>query len=456
VTLDVQLAGRIDRDSLFHPFTSVADLMRDGPRIMVEGKGVRLRDIHGQEYLDGMAGLWCVTMGYGREEIVEAIAAQSARLSFFHAFNSLSSDVVVECAEMLKARAPMPTARIFFGASGSDANETQLKLIWYYNNLRGRPEKKKIIARWGSYHGSAVATGGLSGLPSMHGLFDLPQGPILHTANPHFYRYAAAGMSERQFSRKLAEELDAQIEREGPGTVAAFFAEPVMGAGGLIPPPEGYFEEILPVLEKHDVLLVADEVITGFGRLGTYWGCQSYGLQPDLLTTAKGLTSGYFPASACLVSPKIWDVIESKSAEAGLFAHGFTYSAHPVGAAAAIATLKLLDEEKIVEGAAERGDYLLARMRDAIGDHPLVGEIRGRRLMLGVELVRDRATKEAFPMTDRVGRRLLGKLFDRGLVSRALGDTLVFAPPLVISKAEIDELVDIFSDALNATAAEIL
>jgi len=456
MTLDIQRAGQIDRQSLFHPFTSVADLMRDGPRIMTEGKGVRLKDIHGQEYLDGMAGLWCVTMGYGRQEIVDAIAEQSARLSFFHAFNSLSSDIVVECAEMLKERAPMPTARIFFGASGSDANETQLKLIWYYNNLLGRPNKKKVIARWGSYHGSAVATGGLSGLPGMHGLFDLPKGPILHTSSSHHYRQAPEGMSERQFSRKLAEELDALIEREGADTVAAFFVEPVQGAGGLVPPPEGYFEEILPVLEKHDVLLVADEVITGFGRLGTYWGCQSYGLQPDLLTTAKGITSGYFPVSACLVSPKIWDVIESKSDEAGLFAHGFTYSAHPVGAAAAVATMKLLDEERIVDAAAETGDYFHLRMREAVGDHPLVGEIRGRRMMLGVELVKDRATKESFPIGERVGRRMLTQMFDRGLVSRALGDTLVFAPPLVITMAEIDELVGKFADSLHAVATELL
>jgi len=456
MTLDIQRAGQIDRQSLFHPFTSVADLMRDGPRIMTEGKGVRLKDIHGQEYLDGMAGLWCVTMGYGRQEIVDAIAEQSARLSFFHAFNSLSSDIVVECAEMLKERAPMPTARIFFGASGSDANETQLKLIWYYNNLLGRPNKKKVIARWGSYHGSAVATGGLSCLPGMHGLFDLPKGPILHTSSSHHYRQAPEGMSERQFSRKLAEELDALIEREGADTVAAFFVEPVQGAGGLVPPPEGYFEEILPVLEKHDVLLVADEVITGFGRLGTYWGCQSYGLQPDLLTTAKGITSGYFPVSACLVSPKIWDVIESKSDEAGLFAHGFTYSAHPVGAAAAVATMKLLDEERIVDAAAETGDYFHLRMREAVGDHPLVGEIRGRRMMLGVELVKDRATKESFPIGERVGRRMLTQMFDRGLVSRALGDTLVFAPPLVITMAEIDELVGKFADSLHAVATELL
>lgn len=457
MTLNIQSTGEIDRKSLFHPFTSIADLNRDGPRIITEGKGVRIKDVHGKEYLDGMAGLWCVTLGYGREELIDAITEQSRKLSYFHAFNGLSTDIVAECADFVKQRAPMPTARVFFGASGSDANETQLKLIWYYNNLRGRPNKKKVIARWNSYHGSAVATGGLSGSPTMHKLFDLPQGPILHTASPNYYREAPEGMSERDFSCKLAADLDAQIQQEGGAdAVAAFFAEPIVGAGGLIPPPDGYFDEIVPVLKKHDILLVADEVISGFGRLGDYWGSQTYGIRPDLLTTAKGLTSGYFPMSAVLVAPHIWDVIERESERAGLFAHGFTYSAHPVAAATALAALRITDEDKIVEGVAERGPYLHQRMREEVGNHPMVGSIRGRGFMIGIELVKDRKNKEAFSITDRVGRRLLTKLFDRGLVSRALGDIMVFAPPLVITLAEIDELVSIFKEGLDSIAEEVL
>lgn len=456
MTFDLKRAGEIDRSSLFHPFTSISDLMQDGPLIMTEGKGVRLKDVNGREYLDGMAGLWCVTLGYGRPELIEAMAKQSEKLSFFHAFNGLSTDVVIECAEMLLARAPVPMARVFFGASGSDANETQLKLIWYYNNLRGKPQKKKIISRWNSYHGSGVASGSLTGLPGMHNLFDLPMGPFLHVANPHYYRQAPEGMSEKAFSAKLAGELDDFIMREGPDSIAAFFAEPVMGAGGLIPPPEGYFEAIVPVLQKHDVLLVADEVITGFGRLGTYWGSQAMNIQPDLLTTAKGITSGYFPMSACFVSHKIWDVIEGAAKKTGLFAHGYTYSAHPVGAAVAVATLNIIDKDRIVEGVAERGPYLQKKMRDAVGQHPLVGEVRGLGFMIGIELVKDRASKMPFPMEERVGRRVLRALFDRGLVSRALGDTLVFAPPLIMSCAEIDELVAKFKDGLDAVARELL
>ena len=455
MTLDIQRAGQIDRGTLFHPFTSVADHLRDGPLVMAEGRGVRLKDIQGREYLDGMAGLWCVNLGYGRAEITDAIAAQSSRLSFFHTFNSMSTDVAIECAEAILARAPVPMARVFFGASGSDGNETQIKLIWYYNNLLGRPKKKKIICRWNGYHGSGVATASLTGLPGMHTLFDLPIERILHTTCPHHYRYAPEGMTEREFSRHLAKQLEELIEKEGADTIAAFFAEPVMGAGGLIPPPEGYFEEIVPVLRRHDVLLVLDEVVSGFGRLGTYWGSQTFKLEPDLITAAKGLTSGYFPMSACLVSPKVWQVIEAGSAKAGLFGHGYTYSAHPVGAAAALATLKILDDEKIVARVANNAPYLQQSLRAAVADHPLVGEVRGQGFLIGVELVKNRATKEPFAREAFVGRRLLKKLFASGLISRALGDTLVFAPPLVIERGDIDEIVAKFKAGLESIAAEI-
>src|SRR6185369_16310951 len=442
-------AGRIDRESLFHPFTSVADHLRDGPLVISEGSGVRVKDVRGQEYLDGMAGLWCVNLGYGRKEISDAIAAQSRKLSFFHAFNSMSTDVAIECADALLARAPVPMARVLFGVSGSDANETQLKLIWYYNNLLGRPRKKKIISRWNAYHGSGVATASLTGLPSMHNLFDLPQGPILHVSAPNYYRGAPAGMSERDFSRHLASELEDLIEREGADTIAAFFAEAVMGAGGLIPPPEGYFDEITPILKKNDILLVADEVVSGFGRLGTYWGSQTYGYEPDLITSAKGVTSGYFPMSAVFISPKVWDVLEANADKVGVFGHGYTYSAHPVGAAAALAALKLIDELKVVENVADVGPYMMQALRDRLGQHPHVGDIRGKGLMLGIELMKDRGTKEIFPIANRTGRQVLKAAAQRGLITRALGDTLVFAPPLILNRAEADEIVDKFALAIE-------
>lgn len=417
--------------------------------VMASGSGIRVRDVDGKEYLDGMAGLWCVNLGYGRKEITDAIAQQSERLAFFHTFNGMSTDVVAECAEALLARAPVPMARVFFGASGSDANETQLKLVWAYNNLRGKPQKKKIIARWNAYHGSGVATASLTGLPGMHGLFDLPQGPIMHVSAPYYYRNAQEGMSEREFSRQLAQELEDLIEREGGETIAAFFAEAVMGAGGLIPPPEGYFEAIVPILKKHDILLIADEVVSGFGRLGTYWGCQTYGYEPDLITSAKGVTSGYFPMSAVFISPKVWDVLESNADKVGIFGHGYTYSAHPVGAAAAMAALKLIDDLKIVDNVADVGPYMMQSMKDRLGQHPHVGDIRGKGLMLGIELMKDRGAKETFPMQNRTGRQVLKAAAERGLITRALGDTLVFAPPLVITRADADEIVDKFALAIG-------
>ncbi|WP_062785879.1 aminotransferase [Novosphingobium capsulatum] len=438
-----------DQRSQFHPFTAITDLMAEGPTVMESGSGIHVRDVDGREYIDGMAGLWCVNLGYGRREITEAIARQSERLSFFHTFNGMSSDVVAECAEALLQRAPVPMSRVFFGASGSDANETQLKLVWYYNNLRGKPEKKKIIARWNAYHGSGVATASLTGLPGMHTLFDLPKGPILHVSAPYYYRKAPEGMTERAFSQQLAQELEDLIEREGADTIAAFFAEAVMGAGGLIPPPEGYFEAICPILKKHDILLVADEVVSGFGRLGTYWGSQTYGYEPDLITSAKGVTSGYFPMSVCYISPKVWDVIESEAGKAGLFGHGYTYSAHPVGAAAALAALKLIDELKVVDNVADVGPYMLQALRDRLGQHAHVGDIRGQGLMLGIELVHDRGTKEALPMANRTGRQVLKAAANRGLITRALGDTLVFAPPLVITRADADAIVDRFGAAVE-------
>jgi L-2,4-diaminobutyrate transaminase len=453
MSLNLSPAARLDQQSQFHPFTSIADLMAEGPTVMTSGSGIRVQDVDGKEYLDGMAGLWCVNLGYGRREIVEAITRQSERLSFFHTFNGMTTDVVAECADALLKRAPVPMSRIFFGASGSDANETQLKLIWCYNNLRGKPEKKKIIARWNAYHGSGVATASLTGLPGMHTLFDLPKGPILHVSAPYYYRNAPEGMSERDFSAQLARELEDLIEREGGDTIAAFFAEAVMGAGGLIPPPEGYFEAIMPILKKHDILLVADEVVSGFGRLGTYWGSQTYGYEPDLITSAKGVTSGYFPMSAVFVSPKVWNVIEADAATVGVFGHGYTYSAHPVGAAAALAALRLIDELDVVGNVAKVGPYMLGALQDRLGQHPHVGDIRGKGLMIGIELAQDRATKAQFPPANRTGRQILKAAAQRGLITRALGDTLVFAPPLIINEAEIDELVDKIARAVDDVLA---
>lgn len=333
----------LDKRSHLHPFTSVAGLAADGPLVMTEGKGTRLTDTSGKQYLDAFAGLWCVNVGYGREEIAEAVAEQIKRLAYYHSFLGMANEPSIRLADRLAKMTPAPLSRAFFGLTGSDGNDTQIKIIWYYNNQRGKPNKKKLIARRLGYHGVTVASGSLSGLANLHGGFDLPVERFLHVTTPHHYRFATAGMTEREFSQFLARELEDLIVREGPETVAAFFAEPVMGAGGVYVPPEGYFEAIVPVLRKYDVLLVADEVICGFGRLGTLFGSDRYGLHPDLMTVAKGLTSGYVPMSACLVSEAIWRVLHDASGQMGPFGHGFTYSAHPVAAAAAMANLDILE-----------------------------------------------------------------------------------------------------------------
>jgi L-2,4-diaminobutyrate transaminase len=450
-----QSLHELDKRSLLHPFTSIEGHLERGPRIMVEGEGIRVRDDGGREYIDAMAGLWCVNVGYGRGEIVDAMAEQARRLPYYHAFLGHSNEPAIRLADRLLAMAPGSMRRVFFGTSGSDANDTQVKLVWLYNNLRGRPEKKKLIARRGGYHGVTVAAGSLTGLPLVHQAFDLPLPGFLHVRAPHHWREAPPGLSEPQFSARLAEELDAVIEQEGPETVAAFFAEPVMAAGGVVVPPEGYFEAIVPVLRRHDVLLVVDEVVCGFGRLGTPFGSDAYGLEPDLVTLAKGLTSAYVPMSACLVAERIWEVLRKGSPEVATFAHGYTYTAHPVAAAAGLANLDILEREGLVERAARVGKHLQGRLRAAVASHPLVGEVRGTGMIAGVELVADRAEKRSFDATLGVAPRLHARLLEEGLICRPVGQSLAFSPPLIASEADVDEMVDRFTRGLDAFASEL-
>ena len=444
---------QLDLASQLHPFTSIASHMESGPLIMAEGDGTRLRDQRGREYLDAMAGLWCVNVGYGREEIVRAIAEQASRLSYYHAFGGAANEAAIECAAKLLELAPPGMSKVFFGTSGSDANETQIKLVWYYNNLLGRPAKKKIIGRIGGYHGSTVAAASLSGLHALHAPFDLPLERFLHVSRPHYPRDAREGQSPREFSRALAEELDARIRREGPESVAAFIAEPVMGAGGVIVPPEGYFEAIAEVLREHDVLLIADEVICGFGRLGSFWGSERFGMQPDLLTAAKGLTSGYVPMSACLISQRIWEVLREGSERTRPFAHGYTYSAHPLAAAAALANFAILEREDLVVHAAKVGAYFQRRLRDAFARHPLVGEVRGVGLLAGLELSADRARPSSAERT--LGARAHALLLEEGLVVRPIGDVIALCPALILREEEVDELVERLERGLARLAKEL-
>ncbi len=433
----------MDKQSLLHPFTPLADHMANGPRIIAEGKGVNLTDIDGKTYIDMMAGLWCVNVGYGRTEIADAISEQARKLAYYHGFGSMATEPAIRLADRLTTLAPGPMSKAFFGMSGSDANDTHVKLMWYFNNLRGKPEKKKIIARKRAYHGVTVAAASLTGLPLLHKAFDLPIDRIFHVSTPHHFWNAEPGESEVEFSKRLAQEIDDLIVREGPDTVAAFIAEPIMGAGGVIVPPESYFQEIQSVLKKHDVLLIADEVICGFGRLGTWFGCEYFGIQPDMVTMAKGVTSGYVPLSVSMISEEIWDVILEGSKSLGAFGHGYTYTAHPLAAAAAMATIDLYEGDDLVTRAARAGSHMQDKLRATFADDELVGEVRGVGLIAAVELVKDRQQKTPFDPSLKVAARAAAACLRHGVVSRALpnGEALAFSPPLVISNAEIDEAV---------------
>jgi 4-aminobutyrate--pyruvate transaminase len=440
-----------DIETLVHPYTDLARFRETGPLVIERGKGVFVYDSRGKAYLEGMAGLWCAALGYGNEELVEAAAAQMRKLSFGHLFTGKSHDPAIELGERLKEIAPVPTSKVFFCASGSEANDTQIKLVWYMNNALGRPRKKKIISRIKAYHGVTVAAASLTGLPNNHADFDLPIAGILHTACPHHYRFAAAGESEAEFSTRLAHELDQLIVREDPETVAAFIAEPVMGAGGVIVPPQTYFEKIGAVCAKYDVYMIADEVICGFGRLGTPFGLQALGFRADAVSLAKALSSGYAPIAAVLVPERMYQALLAESRKIGTFGHGFTYSGHPVAAAVALKTLEIYQRDRVMEQAAAKVPQFMARLR-ALGEHPIVGEARGIGLIGGVELVADKRTKQSFDRASGVGARCVRFAEDNGLIVRAVaGDVVSICPPLVIAPQEIDDLFDRLGRALDQT-----
>ncbi|KJZ19812.1 aspartate aminotransferase family protein [Loktanella sp. S4079] len=443
-----------DRENFFHPSTHLAMHARgETPTRVISGaKGVYIQDRDGNHLLDAFAGLYCVNIGYGHTEIAEAIAKQAQELAYYHSYVGHGTEASITLSKMIMDRAPDHMSKVYFGLSGSDANETNIKLIWYYNNILGRPEKKKIISRWRGYHGSGLMTGSLTGLDLFHKKFDLPLAQVIHTEAPYYYRRQDPTMSEEQFSAHCAAELEALIEREGADTIAAFIGEPVLGTGGIVPPPAGYWEAIQTVLEKHDILLVADEVVTGFGRLGTMFGSEHYGLKPDLITIAKGLTSAYAPLSGSIVSDKMWKVLEQGTDENGPIGHGWTYSAHPICAAAGVANLKLLDDLGLVANAVRMGAYLNKSMQDALGKHINLGDVRGEGLLCAVELVKDQDTRMGFDPADKICPQIVANMLEQGVIARAMpqGDIIGFAPPFCITEAEIDKVVDVTAKAIAA------
>ncbi|MEE8515687.1 MAG: aspartate aminotransferase family protein [Alphaproteobacteria bacterium] len=446
--------GAGDVAHLLHPYTNLEAHEAQGPFVITRGDGVYVFDEDGKQYLEAMAGLWCTALGFSEPRLAAAAEAQMRRLPFYHLFSHKSHDRAIELAETLISMAPVPMSKIFFANSGSEAVDTAVKLVWYVNNGRGLPAKKKIITRGRAYHGVSIAAASLTTLPANQGDFDVPIAGIITTDCPHYYRGARDGESEEDFSTRLAGNLEKLILAEGPDTVAAFIAEPVMGAGGVIPPPAGYFDKVQKVLKAFNILFIADEVICGFGRTGNWFGCDTFSLKPDIITLAKALTSGYLPMAAVMINQELYQTIRGQSAKHGVFGHGFTYSGHPVPAAVALETLKIYRERDIIDHVRKVGPRLQDGLR-AFAGHPLVGEVRGLGLIAAVELVRDKATKAPFDAKSAVGAYLAGRAQAHGLILRALGNTVAFSPPLIISEAEIDELLAKFALALDDTEAMV-
>ena len=441
---------------LVHPYTDLRAHESRGPLVITEGRGIRVRDAEGHEYIEGLAGLWCVSLGFGEERLIEAARRQMERIAYTHTFAHRSSEPVIMLAEKLTALAPGAISRAFFVNSGSEAVDTAIKLAWYYNNARGRPEKKRIIARRRGYHGVTVAAGHLTGLAYARAGFDLPmRDRFLHLTPPSHYREGRPGESEEAFTDRLADELETLIEAVGPETVAAFIAEPVMGAGGVIVPPADYFRKIQPVLRRHDILMIADEVICGFGRTGAMWGSDTYGIEPDMVTCAKQLSSGYLPIAALLMTDAVFEVIADQSAKLGVLGMGYTYGGHPVPAAVALRTLEIYEEDGILEHVRRVSPRFLARLK-ALEEHPLVGEGRGVGLLGGIELVRDKATREQYDPALKIAARVVENCAARGLLLRPLpGDVVGICPPLIITEREIDELFDRLAGALDDTVGAL-
>lgn len=434
-----------DRENFFHPSTHLAEHERGHAtgRIMAGGSGVYVKDRDGNELLDGFAGLYCVNVGYGRQEIAEAIANQARELAYYHAYAGHATEASVTLAKMILDRAPANMAKVYFGLGGSDANETNIKLVWYYNNVLGRPKKKKIISRWRGYHGSGLITGSLTGLELFHKQFDLPLAPVLHTEAPCFFRRPDTDMNEADFVAHCARQLESLIQREGAETIAAFIAEPVLGTGGIVPPPTGYWEAIQKILKAHDILLIVDEVVTGFGRTGSMMGSDHYQLEADIMTIAKGLTSAYAPLSGSIVSRDIWSVLAQGTDTHGPFGHGWTYSAHPISAAAGVANLELIDQLNLIENNAKVGPYLQQQLTEKLAEHPNVGEVRGVGMLAAVEFVKNRQTREFFDSAQGIGGKIAARLVLKGVIGRAMpqGDILGFAPPFCLSHADADKIV---------------
>ena len=437
-----------------HGYTDARKHNETGPLVIVKGDGVYVEDNHGNRYIEAMAGLWSVALGFSEPRLVAAASKQMSTLPFYHSFTHKSHGPVIDLAEKLVTMAPVPMSKVFFTNSGSEANDTAMKLIWYRSNSLGQPQRKKIISRMRGYHGVTIASASLTGLPNNHRSFDLPIANVLHTGSPHFYKEGKPGESEEEFATRLADELDTLIQAEGPDTIAAMFGEPVMGAGGVVVPPRTYWQKIQAVLRKYDILLVADEVICGFGRTGNMFGSTTFGMQPDMMVLSKQISSSYLPISALLINEKVYGPIADESSRIGTLGHGFTAGGHPVAAAVALETIKIIEERGLVAHAAEMGQRLQSGLR-AFKDHPLIGEVRGVGLIAAIELVADKAARKGLDPVGKLGGLVNGLLQKHGVISRNMGDALAFCPPLIITAAEVDQILARLGRALDEAAESL-
>ena len=443
-----------DRQHLLHPNANARLHEAEGALEIAAGDGIYVIDHSGKRYIEALSGLWCAGLGFSEKRLVRAATRQMEQLPYYHLFTNKVTGPAADLAERLLEIAPVPMRKVFLTSSGSEANDTAIKMIWFRSNAMGRPQKKKLIARVGGFHGVTIGAGSLTGIPATQKGFDLPIAGVFHVSKPHYWRNCLAGETEEAFSTRMAQELEDLILREGSETVAAFFAEPVMGGGGVILPPATYWAKIQAVLRKYDVLLVADEVICGFGRTGKMFGSQTYDIKPDIMVVSKQLSSAYMPIAAVLISNHVYQPLADGSAALGLFGHGLTAGGHPTAAAVALETLRIIETDGLVERARLSGDHLRHRLEE-LRDHPLVGEIRSVGLLAGIEMVYDRATKAAFGAVGDLGRRLNPLLQDRGLILRVIGDTIALCPPLITTPAEIDLIVDRLQDGLAALTDQI-
>ena len=445
--------ARADATAL-HGFTDLPTVARRGATVLTHGRGAYVFDVHGRRYLDANSGLWNMVAGFSHEGIAEAARAQYDRLPGYHAFFGRMSDRTVELSERLIALSPWGRGRVFYTNSGSEANDTLVKMLWFLSRAEGRPERRTILTRQGGYHGVTAASASMTGKP-YNALFGLPLPGFVHLTCPHHWREGREGESEAAFSARLAGELEETIAREGAETIAAFVAEPVLGAGGAIPPPEGYFEAVGAVLRAHGIPLVADEVICGFGRTGAVWGHETYGFVPDAIIASKALTAGYFPMGAVMLGPDLADRLQAASEAAEEFPHGFTASGHPVGCAVALRALQAIVDEGLIENVRALAPRFRAGLERLAEAHPNVGEARGVGLMGALEAVREPATKEPFGPAASIGERIADACADRGLICRPLGGSIVLCPPFILDEGQLDEMFSVLDDAMRAVFGEI-